>query len=104
MRTGRLITAAVALVLPMAACENAFDSTTQHALTYTASKVNATHGHIREGSYPKLTDPSGAWVTYGPSEWTSAFLPGALWRLYQGLGDTSWRDKAIQRQAALESQ
>ncbi len=51
-----------------------------------------------------ITTKEGRWVTTAPSGWTSGFLPGIYWLLYEQSHKTSWSGAARKRQVQLQSQ
>ena len=50
-----------------------------------------THAELAPGSYPSHTRRSGRWQPTGPRAWTSGFLSGAMWLVYERTGDPIWR-------------
>jgi len=74
--------------------------------TAIASAVQRAHGQldITPDGYPINTDAGGTWVTTAPSNWTSGFFPGALWRCYARTGDVAWQSAAAFWTNGLEEQ
>ncbi len=98
--------AALAMVLALccftanAAADDALDASSRHAVQLARTQVTATNGQIAAGAYPQIDLRTG-WTTTDAAGWTSGFLPGSLWSLYQATGDPSLEAAATTRQAAL---
>jgi unsaturated chondroitin disaccharide hydrolase len=41
------------------------------------------------------------WRYSGADGWAAGYVPGGLWSCYQMTGDTSWRERALRREAAI---
>jgi unsaturated chondroitin disaccharide hydrolase len=80
------------------------DALVDHDLQFAGQQLNRTLTEVPVGSYVHKTGPDGRWDNVGASWWTSGFLPGSLWLMYQATGDPSWRTAAAARQAGIESQ
>lgn len=52
--------------------------------------------------YPRFTRPDGSWEVQGASNWTSGFVGGALWYMYQLDRDPEWRTLAERWTEGLE--
>ena len=67
-----------------------------HDLTFAASQLKRTMGDLGNGTstYVNRTDASGKWKTVSASDWTSGFLPGTFWQMYEATGDTYWSTQA----------
>lgn len=102
MLTARLLLAAGAAFAAL--CSPAAAVVPEDPLDVAQRRLAATHRALPLDAYPDRTMPSGEWHTTGPGAWTSGFLPGTLWLLYQATGDPAWRSRAEARQAGLESQ
>jgi unsaturated chondroitin disaccharide hydrolase len=87
-----------------AMADDSFDSMVQNDWAFAAQQLNNTTGRISKTQYPITTDSAGAWKLTSASQWTSGFFPGALWMMYQQTGDSAWRTKAQDWQAAIENE
>src|SRR5215213_4702128 len=102
LRTVLLVVGAMMVVPPIPS--RARDAATpifQHDLAFAAQQLTAVATALASTKYPFTANASGAWQTTGASSWTSGFFPGSLWLLYQNTGDSAWRTRAQQRQAAI---
>src|SRR5437763_9638530 len=70
-------------------------------LRFAAHQLRRTLAEVPAGAYPQETGPGGRWTTSGPGRWTSGFLAGSLWLMYQATGDPAWSKAAGARQAGL---
>ncbi|TMK64364.1 MAG: hypothetical protein E6G53_08780 [Actinobacteria bacterium] len=70
-------------------------------LHFARQQLRRTLVEVPAGAYPQETGPDGRWTTTGPGRWTSGFLAGSLWLMYQASGDPSWSRAAGARQAGL---
>jgi unsaturated chondroitin disaccharide hydrolase len=86
-----------------AAFHPVFNTVVANDLAYARQKLGSTVAGMPVNQYPLTTDASGNWQTTGPAEWTSGFLPGELWLMYQLTGNTTWKTQAENRQAGIES-
>lgn len=94
--------AAVASAVPAAA---GFGCATVHRdLQVATAHLDQANRSLAVGRYPARSKGDGTWITTGPEEWTSGFLPGALWLAYEQSGNPYWRDWARAREAGIESQ
>jgi unsaturated chondroitin disaccharide hydrolase len=66
--------------------------------------LGTTTATVSPHEYPVRSGADGTWETTGPEEWTSGFLPGALWLAYQRTGDPRLRRQADLREAGIEPQ
>jgi len=73
-------------------------------LRFAAHQLRRTLAEVPAGAYPQETGPGGRWTTSGPGRWTSGFLAGSLWLMYQATGDAAWSSAAGARQAGLAPQ
>ncbi|WPB82283.1 glycoside hydrolase family 88 protein [Archangium violaceum] len=71
---------------------------------FAAKQLDMTASMLPTMAYPASTAPGGNWNTTGPGEWTSGFLSGSFWLMYQYTGEPIWRTRAQQWQAGIESQ
>jgi unsaturated chondroitin disaccharide hydrolase len=63
-------------------------------------RIAATDDRARPGHYAYYT-VGDVWKYTGPSGWAAGFVPGGLWSCYQMTGSSSWRDRALKREAAI---
>src|SRR5256714_12617734 len=68
-------------------------------LRFAAHQLGRTLREVPLTAYPQETRPDGRWSTSGPGRWTSGFLAGSLWLMYQATGDPAWSRAAGARQA-----
>jgi unsaturated chondroitin disaccharide hydrolase len=111
MTVGRGSTAAVtvAIVLALAApASTAGDDpllrVVNRDLHFARQQLTRTLAEVQAGVYPQETGPGGRWTTSGPGRWTSGFLAGSLWLMYQASGNPAWSKAAAARQAGLATQ
>ena len=84
-----------ALLAPAAPQEDdPLASAVQHALEFSAARLDAATGAIASTRYPSETTSSGTWATTGSSAWTSGFFPGCLWLSCDWSGEARWRSEA----------
>jgi rhamnogalacturonyl hydrolase YesR/uncharacterized protein (DUF2141 family) len=71
-------------------------STFDHDLAFASSQLKQTMTDIgnNTSTYVNRTDSGGHWKTVTASDWTSGFLPGAMWQMYNATGDSFWSGKA----------
>ena len=74
------------------------------AFTVASGHLADTTATLVPGQYPVRSDAAGTWVTSDASGWTSGFLAGALWLMYERTGEPVWRQRAEAWQAGLEAQ
>lgn len=74
-----------------------FDPAILSATRFAAKQVTATEKKLPAWTYTYYTSGS-QWLTWGPSGWTSGYLPGELWSLYSLTGDPWFRTHAASRQ------
>jgi unsaturated chondroitin disaccharide hydrolase len=80
------------------------DAAVEHALEFAATQLERTLAETAATAYPIETRAGGTWRTTAASSWTSGFMPGSLWLMYDATGDQAWRTAAQARQAGIESQ
>jgi hypothetical protein len=68
----------------------ALDASVAHALSFAGQRLAATDAALPATAYPHLTTPAGAWVTTDASYWTSGFLSGAEWLMYETTREARW--------------
>src|SRR5438270_6195467 len=73
-------------------------------LRFAAHQLGRTLREVPLTAYPQETRPDGRWNTSGPGRWTSGFLAGSLWLMYQATGDPAWSKAAGARQAGLAAE
>lgn len=73
-------------------------------LPFTESRLAATADGLAPPNYPVRTNPDGTWLTKGPDDWTSGFLPATLWRTYERTHDPVWRERAERWTAPLRDE
>jgi unsaturated chondroitin disaccharide hydrolase len=83
-----------------ALADDALDASSRHAIQFARTQVMATNAALPAGAYPIIARRTG-WDTTDAAGWTSGFLPGNLWSLYQATGDPSLAGAATTRQAGL---
>ena len=72
------------------------------AQEFSGQQLLATHaGAASYTSYPKMTEPEtdpdnhyAVWQLKASSDWTSGFIPGCLWQMYELTGDPNYKDAA----------
>ena len=64
--------------------------------------INQLHRLKPEGLYPRTVTPENELVLRGSSDWTSGFLPGMLWYMFEYTGSTFWKKQAERWTAGLE--
>src|SRR5262245_61969372 len=69
-------------------------SVVAHTFAFAAQQLTTTTTELSPGSYPSITGASGSWQTTGAGSWTSGFLAGSLWLMYQHTGDVAWKARA----------
>ena len=90
--------------LPAARADAALDAAIERALTFAGQHLTQTDATLAPGSYPHYTAPDGTWVTSAANYWTSGYLPGAQWLMYEATRDAKWLMMARARQAAIAGQ
>jgi unsaturated chondroitin disaccharide hydrolase len=83
--------------------DDALDASARHAIAFARTQVTATDAALPSGSFPQVAT-RGSWTTTDISGWTSGFLPGSLWSLYQATGDPALATEALNRQAPLAAE
>jgi unsaturated chondroitin disaccharide hydrolase len=73
-------------------------------LSFIEAQAQKTVASLAPGAYPRSGGDTGTWTTVGASDWTSGFLPGELWLLYQATGSAQWLADAQSWTAPLASQ
>lgn len=93
------------VTLPGAAlAEDSFDTAVRNDFSFAATQLKNTTEAIATTSYPITTDSGGVWSNTNASSWTSGFFPGSLWFKYQETANSTWKTKALNWQAGIESQ
>jgi len=90
--------------LPAARADAALDAAIEHALMFAGQRLTQTDATLAPGSYPHYTALNGTWVTSAANYWTSGYLPGAQWLMYEATRDAKWLMMARGRQAAIAGQ
>src|SRR5688572_22292055 len=98
------VMAAAAVSRPAGAADDLSNATIERAFTVASGHLADTTATLVPGQYPIRSDDAGTWVTGGASGWTSGFLAGALWFMYERTGEEAWRERAEAWQAGLEPQ
>ena len=98
------VMAAAAVSRPAGAADDLSRATIERAFTVASGHLADTTATLTPGQYPIRSDDSGTWVTGDASGWTSGFLAGALWFMYERTGDAAWMQRAEAWQAGLEAQ
>jgi unsaturated chondroitin disaccharide hydrolase len=78
--------------------------TVGHDFAVAAQHLKQTTVTLKPGQYPIRSDRTGRWETSDATGWTSGFLAGSLWQMYEQTGDPRWRARAEKWQAGLESE
>lgn len=65
-------------------------------LAFAKTSVLATLNEIGNSTttYVERTNDDGTWKKVAASHWTSGFLPGTMWQLFENTNDVTWRDRA----------
>lgn len=79
-----------------------YDVAVARDLAFASTQLKRTLSEVPIGSYPIETRSDGRWDTTSAGWWTSGFLAGNLWEMYEATGDPYWRTVAQQRQAGVE--
>jgi len=87
---------------PAAAAPELSADTVRRDLDVVAQRLVTTAEWLPPTAYPVRTGPDGAWMTTGPTDWTSGFFPGSLWQMYALTRDPVWQARAETRQAGIE--
>lgn len=67
----------------------------QHALGVAQTQIARTITAIASSSnYPQYTKADGSWSWVSATHWTSGFLPGELWQLFEATGNASYKTQA----------
>jgi hypothetical protein len=106
-RSTAALTVAVALVLAAPASTAADDPllrVVNRDLHFARAQLGRTLAEVPAGAYPQETGPDGRWTLSGAGRWTSGFLSGCLWLMYQATGDPVWSRAAGERQAGLAAE
>ncbi len=85
------------IVLHVVADVNPLDAALDHALTFAQSQLNQTMTDLANNTskFVNRTDhTTGKWNVVTASDWTSGFLAGSMWQLYNATGDSYWSGKA----------
>jgi unsaturated chondroitin disaccharide hydrolase len=98
------VMAAAAVSRPAGAADDLSRATIERAFTVASGHLADTTATLTPGQYPVRSDDAGTWVTGDASGWTSGFLSGALWFMYERTGEEAWRERAEAWQAGLEAQ
>ncbi|AKJ01801.1 Glucuronyl hydrolase [Archangium gephyra] len=107
MARGLLMLVPLALLswpLATAARGEPLEDTLARVFPLAARQLEATASTLPETEYPSETLPDGTWDTTDADSFTSGFLPGSFWALYEYTGAPIWRTRAERWQAGLESQ
>ncbi|QOV87471.1 glycoside hydrolase family 88 protein [Humisphaera borealis] len=65
-------------------------------LNFSARQLNLTLDDFAgTGKFPQVTLPNGLWSQVTAATWSSGFMPGMLWQMFNATGDDYWREKAI---------
>ncbi|PTL85853.1 glycoside hydrolase family 88 protein [Vitiosangium sp. GDMCC 1.1324] len=81
-----------------------FRATIPDTLQFAEKQLRATANALPLSAYPSSTALDGSWDTTGSGSWTSGFLSGTFWYMYQYTRNPFWRLQAEQWQTGLESQ
>jgi len=58
------------------------------------AQAQATIDHLPEDQFAYAADDTDGWTTTAANTWTSGFLPGVLWQLYNLTGKPEWKEQA----------
>ena len=76
-------------------------------LSFASSQLQQTMADLKNNTslYVNTTNHStGLWNTVTASDWTSGFLPGQMWQMYQATGNSFWSNQAALWTAGLAGQ
>lgn len=78
-------------------------SPVQESIEYCASQAVRTVWCIESPDQIPNSVPAGSskWVFTRPGSWTCGFWPGDLWYLYEGTGDSFWKEEAVKATEAI---
>ncbi|WAM30051.1 Ig-like domain-containing protein [Myxococcus sp. NMCA1] len=71
---------------------------------FAASRLRTTAESLPPGAFPQETRADGTWVVSDATSFTSGFLAGSLWYMYEYTGDAYWHTQAERWQAPLRGQ
>jgi glycosyl hydrolase family 88 len=107
MARGLLVLVTLSLLswpVATAAGSEALEDIIARVFQLAARQLEATASTLPKTAYPSETLPDGTWDTTDEDSFTSGFLPGNFWALYEYTGNPIWRTRAERWQAGLESQ
>jgi len=61
-------------------------------------------GEAFKGVFPRTLKEDGSLSVVPPGDWTSGFMPGSLWYMYELSGDKKWKELAMEYTSALEQE
>lgn len=93
----------VGLIIVATSCKNAPNSTDDQLKFCAAQYADLMTASPDTTTFPR-TFQGDTLVFSGPGWWTSGFIPGSLWYLFEATGDEKWKNEAIRRQAFLYDQ
>jgi unsaturated chondroitin disaccharide hydrolase len=103
-RLGLVVTVVAVVTAGCRPVDTAFDRLVRDDVSFAAARVANAESAVPSSVYPQETDASGNWKTTPASIWTSGFLAGLDWEIYQATGAPAWRVLAQARQSGVESQ
>lgn len=105
MHSARRLRLAVFTVLTTAglrAAEPPLADVIHDTFNFAAAQYTRMLAQIEGRSGFPRTFENGSLTLVRHNDWTSGFMPGALWYVYEGTGDKKWRDAAVKLTAGLE--
>ncbi len=84
---------------------SATTETFQHALEYSTAKTASLATSFLSSStvFTDYSSTSGVWASKNRTAWTSGFVPGMFWQLYQDTGESVWLNRATDWTNALQA-
>jgi unsaturated chondroitin disaccharide hydrolase len=91
-------------ISPPVAAQESLEATVEADFAFAAERLARTADALSATAYPHQTTSGGSWSTTSASGWTSGFLPGALWLMYDRTRDAVWKARAERFQRGIEGQ
>lgn len=108
MKAKHSVAIIIAVILNISGCGRPvpIDNVVEKSLSVAIEKYSVMAEEMKEkpGLLPRTIDSSGNLVTAGSDWWTSGFVPGTLWYLYEYSGDARLKEYAKMMTARVEKE